>query len=131
MKIHRLIGLATVLTSCASTEPAAPQPSRAQHHRESVARSEEEGSRPPRIGMTKDQVLNMYGEPTNISTSTRGEIWAYVFNNFDGRSFIPYYGPIHQAYKRRNSGTVIFDGSGRVRDFNWNHTNPKAATIWR
>jgi len=119
------------LASCATDAPDRHEPSRAQSHRESVAEDEEEGSRPPRIGMSKDQVLNRYGEPTNISTSTRGEVWFYVFNNFDGRSLIPYYGQIHQGLKRRNSGTVFFDGNGRVRDFNWNQTNPKGATIWR
>ncbi len=84
------------------------------------------------MGMTKDQVINMYGEPTNVSSSgSRGETWSYVFNNFDGRAFIPYYGAFHEAYKRRNSGTIFFDAGGRVKDFNWNETNPRGASVWR
>jgi outer membrane protein assembly factor BamE (lipoprotein component of BamABCDE complex) len=81
--------------------------------------------------MTKDEVLNRYGEPTNMNTSSRGETWFYVFNNFDARSLIPYYGQYHEATKRRHSGTVIFGADGRVKDFNWNETNPKGATIFR
>lgn len=140
MKSALLLALtAALLTACAAepdsrtrTRAAASEPSRAQRHRESAARDQEEGSRPPRIGMTKDQVINMYGEPTNVSSSSRGgETWFYVFNNFDGRAFIPYYGAFHEAFKRRRSGTVIFDGGGRVKDFNWNETNPSGASIWR
>ena len=139
MKPTLLLTLAAALLTACAAEPdsrtrtrAGSEPSRAQRHRESAARDQEEGSRPPRIGMTKDQVINMYGEPTSVSSSgSRGEVWSYVFNNFDGRSFIPYYGAFHEAFKRRNSGTVIFDASGRVKDFNWNETNPRGATIFR
>ena len=140
MKPTLLLALTTaLLTACASepdsrtrTRAAASEPSRAQQHRESAADDQEEGSRPPRIGMTKDQVINMYGEPTNVSSSgSRGEVWHYVFNNFDGRAFIPIYGGYHQAFKRRNSGTIMFGRDGRVQDFNWNETNPRGASIWR
>ena len=140
MKPTLLLALtAALLTACAAepenrtrTRAAGSEPSRAQRHRESTARDQEEGSRPPRIGMTKDQVINMYGEPTNVTSSgSRGEVWCYVFNNFDGRSFIPYYGEFHEAFKRRHSGTVIFGSNGRVKDFNWNESNPRGATIFR
>lgn len=129
--------LPLLLGACAENEASGGrtgsrrEPSRAERHRESAARNQEEGSRPPRIGMTKDQVINMYGEPTNVSSSSRGETWFYVFNNFDGRAFIPYYGAVHEALKRRHSGSITFDGSGRVKDFEWNESNPRGATIWR
>ena len=133
-----LIIPAIFFTACASDKRAEREPARgerestrAEEHRKSSADDQEEGSKPPRIGMTKDEVMNRYGEPTNVSTSSHGETWAYVFNNLSGRSFIPIYGNIYEATKRRHSGTVIFDDNGRVKDFHWNESNPKGATIWR
>ena len=74
----------------------------------------------------------MYGQPVSVSSSgSRGETWTYVFNNFDARSFIPYYGEWHDARKRRHSGAIFFDANGRVKDFNWNESNPVGATIFR
>jgi len=82
--------------------------------------------------MTKAQVRARYGTPVNISSSSsQGETWTYVFNNFDGRDFIPYYGPFHQALKQRHSGVIHFSAAGRVSEFNWNESNPIGGTIWR
>ena len=81
--------------------------------------------------MTKAQVRAKYGTPVSVSSSTRGETWAYVFNNWDGRSLIPYYGAFHSAFKQRHNGVIHFDGNGRVRDYNWNETNPVGASVWR
>ena len=36
-------------------------------------------------------------------------------------------GGYHQAFKRRNSGTVIFNSSSRVKDFNWNESKNSVA----
>ncbi|HYF34844.1 MAG TPA: outer membrane protein assembly factor BamE [Prosthecobacter sp.] len=98
---------------------------------EEEAEEPEAGATPPRIGMTKAQVRAKYGTPVNVSVSSRGETWAYVFNNWDGRSLIPYYGAIHSAFKQRHNGIINFDANGRVRDFTWNETNPVGASVWR
>lgn len=138
MKNQILItAIATLFAACADDQgarspvKAKAEPSRAEKHHESVARNREEGSQPPRIGMSKDEVLNKYGEPLSISSSSRGEMWLYTFNNFDATSLIPYYGPVHQAFKRRNSGNITFGSNGRVKDFTWNEISPKGATIFR
>ena len=137
MKPNRLVTLsfaALLLAGCASSnpKPAAPETSRAEQYRQKGSEEAEEGSRPPRIGMTKSQVINAYGEPTNVSSSgSGGETWSYVFNNFDGRDLIPFYGNIHSALKTRRSGAIFFNTSGRVKDFTWNGTNPKGATFLR
>lgn len=137
MKSNRLVTLsfaALLLVGCASgnSKPAAPESSRAEQYRQKGSEDAEEGSRPPRIGMSKSQVINAYGEPTNVSSSgSGGETWSYVFNNFDGRDFIPFYGDIHAAFKTRRSGVIFFNTSGRVKDFTWNGINPKGASIWR
>ena len=91
----------------------------------------DDGSRLPSVGMTKEQVRARYGRPTNISSSAHGEVWMYVFNNLDGGDFIPFYGGIHAAMKKRHGGSIIFGGDGRVKDFNWNETDPGGATIFR
>jgi outer membrane protein assembly factor BamE (lipoprotein component of BamABCDE complex) len=84
------------------------------------------------MGMTKEQVLNQYGEPYNVNSSGRGgEVWNYVFNNFDKRAFIPYYGAFHEARKRRRSGMITFNSSGRVSDYQWNESNPRGASVFR
>ena len=67
----------------------------------------------PRVGMSKGQIRQMYGEPDNINHSTRGEVWTYWFNK--GAAFIPY----NFGYKQRN-GVFVFDDNGRLKDFTWN-----------
>lgn len=81
--------------------------------------------------MTKAQVRAKYGRPVSMSVSSRGETWAYAFNNFDGTAFIPFYGGVHQAFKKRNSSVIFFDANGRVRDFNWNEIDPGGASVFR
>ena len=124
--------IALLIAGCAAQPEPERHQSRAASYHEKAARDHEEGDRPPRIGMTKDQVLNQYGRPVNVSSSSRrGEVWSYVFNNMDGRDFIPYYGAFHAAFKQRHSGSITFDASGRVSDFQWNESNPAGGTVWR
>lgn len=81
--------------------------------------------------MTREEVHAKYGRPVNVSVNSHGEVWNYTFNNFDGTVLIPYYGAIHQGMKKRNSSTIFFGANGRVRDFNWNQTDPVGGSIWR
>jgi hypothetical protein len=80
--------------------------------------------------ITENQSSMMFGEPVGVRGSL-SRVWIYLLNNLDARSFIPYYGEFHQANKRRHSGTIFFDANGRVKDFNWNESNPRGATIFR
>ena len=121
--------LASVLfAGCAEN----PQPqARASSTGRRQSPSRDDGSTPPSVGMSKEQVRARYGRPTNISSSAHGEVWMYVFNNLDGGDFIPFYGEIHRAMKKRHGGSIIFGGDGRVKDFNWNETDPGGASIFR
>lgn len=127
--------LLLMLSACSSTSSSTAETTQTSPAETAPAPEEEaapeEGSSPPKIGMTREQVRARYGRPVNVSTNSRGEVWTYVFNNFDGRAFIPYYGAFVQATKQRYSGVIHFDSAGRVRDYNWNQSNPLGASIWR
>ena len=118
------IATATLLTACdpGATSPA-PKPAPAKSK---PAPQNEDKTRPPRLGMTKEQVRARYGRPVSVSTSSRGEAWSYVINGFDGTAFIPFYGGVHDALRKRQGGVIFFDGNGRVKDFNWNESDPGA-----
>ena len=79
------------------------------------------------MGMSKQEVSARYGRPMNTSMSSRGESWTYMFDAFDGRDFIPFYGAVHNAVRQRRGGVVIFGANGRVKDFQWNVADPGAA----
>ena len=68
---------------------------------------------PPRLGMSRQEVQRLYGEPKFVSQSPRGEIWSYTFDAW--KFHIPYYNLAAKA----KTGTVIFDASGRVKDYHW------------
>jgi hypothetical protein len=42
----------------------------------------------PEVGMTKEQILTMYGKTDNIQNSSEGETWVYHLNM--GEAFIPF-----------------------------------------
>ena len=118
------IAAASLLAACnpGSTSPS-PKPAPAKS--KPVAH-EEDRTRPPRLGMTKEQVRARYGRPVNVSSSSRGESWSYVIDGFDGTAFIPFYGPVHDAVRKRHGGVIFFDANGRVKDFTWNEADPGA-----
>ena len=123
-----LLLTAILFAGCAANQPPErPAVSTTRHQ----TAERDDGSTLPTVGMTKAQVRARYGRPTNISTSTHGEMWMYVFNNFDGRDFIPFYGDIHARFKKSHGGSVMFDGGGRVKDFHWSETDPGGASIFR
>lgn len=116
---------ASLLTACnpGTTSPA-PKPAPAKSN---PAPQKEDGSRPPRMGMTKEEVRARYGRPTNVSSSSRGEMWHYMFDAVKGEDFIPFYGAIHSHLRQRRAGLVIFGADGRVKDYQWNVADPGAA----
>ena len=61
----------------------------------------------PEVGMTKDQVIAMYGKTDNIQASSDGETWIYHLNM--GEMFIPF----NFGY-RPKTRIVTFDKDGKV-----------------
>jgi hypothetical protein len=51
-------------------------------------------------------------ESCAASSGSRGEVRNYVVIPFDSRSFIPYYGAFHEAFKRRHS--VVNNEAARI-----------------
>jgi predicted small secreted protein len=68
----------------------------------------------PEIGMTKDQILAMYGKTDNIQASSEGETWIYNMNM--GEAFIPWNFGYHPKMR-----IVTFDKDGKV--VHWNYSN--------
>ena len=65
------------------------------------------------MGMSKGQVRSLYGEPKFTSSSPRGEVWNYTFEGW--KHFVPYY----NLAAKTKTGTVTFNASGRVVDYQW------------
>jgi hypothetical protein len=63
--------------------------------------------------MSRQEVRRLYGEPKFVSQSPRGEMWNYTFGAWKFQ--IPYYALAAKA----KGGVVIFDTSGRVKDYHW------------
>jgi hypothetical protein len=70
-------------------------------------------STPPRLGMSRSQVVRLYGEPDFVSATPRGETWTYRFDTW--KFAVPYY----SMAAKIKTGTVTFNGSGRVADYQW------------
>ena len=66
----------------------------------------------PEIGMTKDQILAMYGKTNNIRVSNQGETWTY--DNF-GEAHIPF-----NFGFRAKMRIIIFDKDGKVTNWSYN-----------
>jgi len=67
----------------------------------------------PEVGMTKAQILAMYGKTDNIQMGSEGETWIYHLNM--GEAFIPF----NFGY-RPKMRIIIFDQDGKVS--HWNYT---------
>ena len=94
-----VLALGLVFCGCA-TKSSDPQP-------EAKAKPTE---KTPEVGMTKDQVIAMYGKTDNINMSSDGETWIYNLNM--GEQFIPF----NFGY-RPKIRTITFDKEGKVT--NW------------
>lgn len=79
--------------------------------------SNPEAEKPPFVGMTKAQALARYGNPKKHTVTDEGEQWVYVLNMGEmmGKAFIPFNFKPTMA----RTGVLIFDGSGKVKKFNW------------
>jgi hypothetical protein len=89
-------GCATNNTSDAESKAQAPKPS----------------EKNPEVGMTKDQVIEMYGKTDNIQMSSKGEIWIYNLNM--GEAFIPF----NFGY-RPKMRYITFGADGKVTEWSY------------
>jgi hypothetical protein len=73
------LGLAAAgITGCATNDSASsskPAPAKASDQK-------------PEVGMTKEQIIALYGKTDNIQASSDGETWIYNLNM--GEAFIPF-----------------------------------------
>lgn len=63
------------------------------------------------VGMTKNQVLKAWGEPSGKQITGRGEIW--VWGGQRWKRMIPYAGP----FLKIQTSKALFGTDGRVKDF--------------
>jgi outer membrane protein assembly factor BamE (lipoprotein component of BamABCDE complex) len=110
----------TPTTACSITIAAicllcgAPSSYAGNSHADKTAKKEAfDRTTPPRMGMSREQVRHLYGEPKYTNQTPRGETWVYTFEGW--KFAIPYYG---LAAKSKN-GVVTFNAQGRVCDYQW------------
>ena len=77
------------------------------------ASQKQQEQKDPEVGMTKEQVLAMYGKTDNIQASSEGETWIYHLNM--GEAFIPF----NFGY-RPKIRIIQFDKDGKV--IRWNYS---------
>ena len=66
----------------------------------------------PEVGMTKDQIIAMYGKTDNVQVSSEGETWIYHLNM--GEAFIPF----NFGY-RPKIRIINFDKDGKVSHWSY------------
>lgn len=66
----------------------------------------------PEVGMTKEQVITLYGKTDNVQMSSDGEIWSYNLNM--GEAFIPF----NFGYRPRIR-IIQFDKEGKVSSWRY------------
>jgi len=105
MKINVLLFLACALLAggCASDKDASNSGS---------AAAQKPSEKNPEVGMTKDQVIAMYGKTDNMAVSSEGEIWTYHLNM--GEAFIPF----NFGY-RPKMRIIHFDKEGKVTSWSY------------
>lgn len=95
-----VLGCALLACGCASDKSDAPKPQAQQKDKD------------PELGMTKDQIIAMYGKTDNIQTSSEGETWIYRLNM--GEAFIPF----NFGY-RPKIRIIQFDKDGKVTHWSY------------
>jgi hypothetical protein len=105
MKLNILLLLACALLAggCASDKDASSGSSNA---------AQKPSEKNPEVGMTKDQIIAMYGKTDNMAVSSEGEIWTYNLNM--GEAFIPF----NFGY-RPKTRVVHFDKEGKVASWSY------------
>ena len=74
--------------------------------------SQKQPEKNPEVGMTKDQILAMYGKTDNKQMSNQGETWIYNLNM--GEAFIPF----NFGY-RPKIRVITFDSEGKVASWSY------------
>ena len=98
MKNIALVILATValiLSGCASGDAS------------KESKTNQSNAKNPEVGMTKDQVVGLYGKTDNQNMSSDGETWIYNLNM--GQAFIPFnfgYRPKTRITSKANGKTI-------------------------
>jgi len=96
-----LAAAALMFAGCAS-DNASSQPKPAAESKE----------KNPEVGMTKDQVIGLYGKTDNVRVSSEGETWIYNLNM--GEAFIPW----NFGY-RPKLRIIDFDKEGKVKSWSY------------
>ncbi|HLH56862.1 MAG TPA: outer membrane protein assembly factor BamE [Verrucomicrobiae bacterium] len=97
-----VLGCGLLVCGCASDKP-----------QEQKAAQTQQKEKDPEVGMTKDQVIALYGKTDSIQTSSEGETWVYRLNM--GEAFIPF----NFGY-RPKIRIIQFDKDGKVS--HWSYT---------
>jgi hypothetical protein len=102
-KLIPVMAIAALLVGGCASDNAGSQPKAASQANEKT----------PEVGMTKDQVIALYGKTDNIGMSSDGEMWTYHLNM--GEQFIPW----NFGY-RPKTRVIQFDKEGKVKS--WSYT---------
>ena len=78
----------------------------------SASTTQQPSQKNPEVGMTKEQIVAMYGKTENIQVSSEGEIWTYNLNM--GEAFIPF----NFGY-RPKTRVIHFDKEGKVTSWSY------------
>jgi len=80
---------------------------------------------PPRMGMTKSQVLENYGKPGSIHSTPQGETWSYAFDQLKFPIWTAL-GQYESIYTKSRSGSITFNSRGTVSDYYFGENVPAA-----
>ena len=100
------VACAALLAGCATENGGGSEGNQSSRQRQE--------DKKPEVGMTKDQIIGMYGKTDNIRASSDGETWIYNLNM--GEAFIPF----NFGY-RPKVRIITFDRDGKV--IHWSYSN--------
>ncbi len=95
-----MMAAAFLFAGCASDKASEPK---------AAAQNQEKN---PEVGMTKDQVVALYGKTNNMRVGSEGETWIYDMNM--GERFIPW----NYGY-RPKMRIIEFDKDGKVKSWSY------------
>lgn len=98
------LGLSLILGGCATNDSGT-----ASSDKPKAAKQED---KLPSVGMTKEEVIAMYGKTDNKQISSEGETWIYNLNM--GEAFIPF----NFGY-RPKMRIINFDADGKVKSWSY------------